>query len=377
MPGAGLVVHCAVRDGRIGEVVVTPRRIPPIERLAIGHTPAQTPGLFAGLLALCPDAHGLAAANALAAATGVQPSALLQCRRETRVALEIIKEHCLNLLAQQPAPALAPGLLNTHRALRAALGGARLYGAEAGSADVDETALHAGLTALEGGLQTLCGKFWRMDEPELADVERWHSEPDSPAACLLQRWTQAGWAAFGRCRMNLLPPLPAEYLHDWLAGAQAELAAPTWQGEARETGAYARQAAVPLIRAADSRYGNGLYTRLLARLVEIKALFQQVRRRMCDDVAPAARLQCAQAHGIGLAQVEASRGRLLHGVVLAENRVQSYRMLAPTEWNFHPRGLLRAALLGVPVTADLPERIDALLRAIDPCVDFHITLNHE
>lgn len=376
LSGTGLTVHCTLCDAHIAAVAIAPRRIVPVERLAVARTPTQIPTLFANLLALCPDAHALAASNALAAAQAMQPPAPLQNRREARAALEIIKEHSLNLLLQQPASELAPHLLSTYQALRTALGGTQLYAAPAEPVDIDADALSTGMAVLENQLQTLCGKFWRLDDPTWAEIERWQAKPDSPAAALLQRWTQADWAAFGRCRISRLPLLPEEDLHDWLAGAPT-LATPTWKGMTQETGAYARQADTPLLRAADHCYGNGLYSRLLARLVEIKALFRQVRRRMCDDVVQADRLSSSPAHGIGLSQVEASRGRLIHRVVLAEGRVQSYQVLAPTEWNFHPQGLLHAALLGVPVTADLPERIEALIRTVDPCVEFHITLSHE
>jgi uptake hydrogenase large subunit len=50
------------------------------------------------------------------------------------------------------------------------------------------------------------------------------------------------------------------------------------------------------------------------------------------------------------------------------------RVLAPTEWNFHPTGPLACALrgraLGPDARADLTRRI----AAFDPCVEFHVDL---
>ncbi len=79
---------------------------------------------------------------------------------------------------------------------------------------------------------------------------------------------------------------------------------------------------------------------------------------------------------VGLAQVQAARGLLVHRVAIQAGRVADYRILAPTEWNFHPQG---AAALGL---ATLPDADDETLQrlgglfvtALDPCVayDFRI-----
>jgi len=80
--------------------------------------------------------------------------------------------------------------------------------------------------------------------------------------------------------------------------------------------------------------------------------------------------------GVGLAQVQAARGLLVHRLAVADGLVRDYRILAPTEWNFHPQG---AAALGL---AALPARDEATLRrqaglfitALDPCVAYDIVL---
>ena len=67
-----------------------------------------------------------------------------------------------------------------------------------------------------------------------------------------------------------------------------------------------------------------------------------------------------------------ARGLLIHWVELAPGaadnaRVNSYRVLAPTEWNFHPRGALADSLRG-----GRPDAARALLAGavLDPCVEF-------
>ena len=366
-----------MRDGRVAAVSLIPRRPDPVERLAVGRTSTEAIRLFASLFSLCPEAHCLAASQALAAAAGMAMAPGVLNRQEARRELEIIKEHTLNLLLQQPAAdsRLAQGLVTGYSALRAALGGPRIHGPAETPPAVDTAAAQAALDAWEKMLQALCGEFWRWPDPDLDALQHWQARRDSPAARLLHRHAQPGWPAFGRCTAALLPPLPPACLESWLSGQPAELATPTWEGRTRETGSYARQAETPLIRDARAGHGNGLYTRTLARLVELKALFHSVRLRLAHDATPASP-RPKQDGGTGLAQTEASRGRLIHRAELARGRVSSYRILAPTEWNFHPLGLLNSALTGVPATTELPAQIDALLRAVDPCVDFRLTLDH-
>lgn len=79
----------------------------------------------------------------------------------------------------------------------------------------------------------------------------------------------------------------------------------------------------------------------------------------------------------GLAWVEMARGLLVHQVEIdpATQRVQACRVVAPTEWNFHPQGEVARRL--VRLDPELPEamlarRVHLLVAAFDPCVPFGI-----
>jgi Ni,Fe-hydrogenase I large subunit len=83
------------------------------------------------------------------------------------------------------------------------------------------------------------------------------------------------------------------------------------------------------------------------------------------------------ADGEAVAWVEMARGLLVHWVRLepgldpATRRVAAYRVLAPTEWNFHPHGGLAqalSALHGPEADADA----QALALVYDPCVNFSV-----
>ena len=82
------------------------------------------------------------------------------------------------------------------------------------------------------------------------------------------------------------------------------------------------------------------------------------------------------APGVGRALVETARGLLMHEVVLEGDRVADYRIVAPTEWNFHPQGPLSGWLIGRPCSdeADLRGFAAQAVAALDPCVRWDLTL---
>lgn len=74
----------------------------------------------------------------------------------------------------------------------------------------------------------------------------------------------------------------------------------------------------------------------------------------------------------GLAQVEAARGCLIHRVQIDDGVFSNYQILAPTEWNFHPQGLIREALgsLGDCESHEREQLARIVINAIDPCVGY-------
>ena len=126
--------------------------------------------------------------------------------------------------------------------------------------------------------------------------------------------------------------------------------APRLAGQVVECGAIARQLAdgQPLVRATVARLGATVYTRVLARLIELARLvplmedwLQQIRpREPFFDNAP------LPDDGEGCGLTEAARGALGHWVRLERGRIAQYQIIAPTSWNFSPRDAA-----GTPATA--------------------------
>ena len=55
-----------------------------------------------------------------------------------------------------------------------------------------------------------------------------------------------------------------------------------------------------------------------------------------------------------------------------DRQISAYAILAPTEWNFHPRGPLVEALVGAEIGTgeEARRRVSQLVGVFDPCVSF-------
>jgi hypothetical protein len=80
------------------------------------------------------------------------------------------------------------------------------------------------------------------------------------------------------------------------------------------------------------------------------------------------------ANGIGRSLVETARGLLMHEIALDGERIADYLIVAPTEWNFHPHGILADQLLGQDAgdRAALQQHVARTVAALDPCVPWEM-----
>lgn len=385
LPQASLSIDCRIRDGRIEAVRIGPRFLPPLAALLRGKTPAEALARTSALFALCRHGQCLALSRAIGQALDVPPtrdwSRLLRALRD----VEMLREHSLNLLRlpgwPAPEPSLPARLLGVLEGLQKVLAGGRgseIFVADGGRVALDGKALESHGQSLWAALDALLGPGWRAGEP---DLEAFPGDEGQPAGRFLHALGPD--AGFGSGTPAPLPArLPETELAVLLRGpaASAFPARPVWEGRPRETGCYARRHRHPRLRAVRQRHGHGLAARALARFLEIRALAQSLRRRLWGLAARPMIMKPLprRATGFGLGQVQTARGLLIHAVELRDGAIADCRYVAPTEWNFHPEGLLPQALRGLPVgdETELRRRINLFLHYADPCVDFRLTLTH-
>ena len=329
--------------------------------LARGQPAASLPGTLACLYTLCGQAHRLCASMAIAAAQGQAAAQRGPVPRE--LVRETMREHLRRICLDWPATLGC----DAGDGPAGALGRCPLFGN-------DDPA--ATLRWVEQALLAMPAAHW---------LARWQNDP----ADWLARWSGAAATPTARwlagCRplaSQVLASTPLRVHADdaCLLLLAADLLAdagfsrkPLWRAACAETGPAARlqdQRALPA----------SPWLRLGARLAELVTLVELSSGRsefghgspplMCGSVPT--------GPGEGLAWVEMARGLLVHVVRLdgrgPRARVAACRVLAPTEWNFHPQGVVAQYLenmVAAPSPSEL-QRLRLLIAAYDPCVRFEV-----
>ena len=357
------------------EVRIRGRRPPDLLPLLRERPAEEAPGFVRMILSVC--GHAQARACALALGLSHHPAAGLA--GAAAVIGEVAREHLLRVLRlkerrkygeAEPA-AIARQI-------------ARLPQRAAHAAQENAQALRQMAASLAELLRKrvlgLPPREWRAMRTA-AELREWMREGQTPPAIWLYRLWQAGLADAGLAQPRFLavPGRPEArmaftgWLYQRLLEPDGEdfAACPHWHGRPCETGALARQHRHPLVADLLQRsQGAGLLTRHVARLLELAEAPARLER-LAEEGEPE---QDALPAVPGLGLVESPRGLLAHAAATdAAGRVRQWRTLAPTEWNFHPDGVLREGLSDIASRFHRdPARVEALatelVLALDPCV---------
>ncbi len=351
---APLQVHVGPPTPGGREVRLVNRRPLQAMRLAEGRSATEALRLLPLVFGVCAHAHRAAAADALGHALGADAPARDTLHRQAR--LESLREHLLHIHRDWPlALDLAPADDEPAQALRL----------------VQSAGHSAGLRALLDWITRhtlgMPPRRW-LEMDHVDDLRRWALRFDGAAPRLLRDLLE-------RTPTPCLAPLDAlEDLPPDVPGAR--LAAPDAMdfahrpqlaGACLETGPAARRRRHALLGACA---GHGLLGRFAARLLDVAHTALELQRD--EVVAP-------RAEAPGLGWVDCARGRLLHHAETdAQGRVLRYRIVAPTEWNTHPRGLCARLLGRIGAGASPAVHIEArmVMLAVDPCVAASVHLEH-
>lgn len=391
-------VHIALAAAahQVQEIEIYSNRHTDACRVLLGKPVGQALAILPRLFSICGIAQGTAGMTAWEAVCGTQLTAQESVRRRLRLALETAQEHFGRLLIDWPRlfgqtgpdlPALAC-MHSSLRAVRDALGNAMPRNQEhAGVVNFNADALTDAVEQLEvmtdAVLLGMPAGEW-LGISDAAQLQGWYRNSRKVAAIAFGVIEDSGIAEFGRCEVDLMPEIGTRDYDQLLGGdSGARMAAqPYWRGQVYETGPLARQAHWPLIEDLQRRYGNGLIVRMAARLAELVRTISDMPAQLAGlaeisrDGEPE-RAGQSGASGAGIGIVEAARGRLVHRMVAERGVIRDYRILAPTEWNFHPQGPLAQGLRGMHFgeLAELRQRVAMLVSALDPCVAYEVVIN--
>lgn len=320
-----------------------------MRRLAEGQPARRLPGLLGSVFSLGAAAQALTARRAVHAALGLREDAAGQAADARTLRQAMLAEHLQRLALDLPGAGDPSWLRGAPAALPAT--------------DVDlataESAWPAWLSQrLFGRPAADWLRDWRARTGDaLADWADACAHPVARAFAALQpRARMLAWPARPLPTDEAPGTATAAALADALRRDDGFAERPTWAGLPAETGAWWRQGDA-------TRTAPSAWDRLGARLADVAAL-------ACGEWPASGALPLTSREGIAWCQM--SRGLLVHwarvdrGAGDADGaRIEAYRLLAPTEWNFHPDGAFAHWLRdAAPMAGDA--RLAAL--SLDPCL---------
>ncbi len=364
-----------------GRVSIASSRPVYASRLFQGKHVSETLKMLPVLFTVCATAQLCAGVRACEQALGLSAATHIERLRNCLVAMESVREHLWRILLdwpgfldENPKEKGMTSILMLQREHRRTLTATADPFQPGASDDVPALSPSRDFVQETGSIlqQAVLGlspAHWLdIDSPE--KLEKWAGSTATVAARLLKHVIQMKWHEAGRCEIEALPFLEPEYMHPLLQDDDF-IRQPQWFDGCRETTCFGRVDS-PLLQQLRSRHGNGLLPRLVARLTELAQLSMalQPETGVADEDAPV----CAQNPAIG--QVTAARGQLLHRVQLDGERVARYQILAPTEWNFHPQGVVAMSLASLQGdAAQIESQARLLINAIDPCVGYDLSID--
>ena len=376
------------RSGHCKGVKIASSR-PQASKILLGKSPEQVLTTVPLLFSVCSHAQAYAALQACSSAMGVSLEPKCDAAREMLVQLEILREQCWRILLDWPG---FVGMADDKKSLKSLMAfdaqfktslfrdgqGFNLdsvlsVNTEQLTTLIDEVASLIDAVIFKGDLH---GFMAIVNEEELLD---WLRDNKSLPAHLLNDVYHRNWQAIGQNTVGCLSELDRQNLNRFMEQEDLSVFSqfPHWQGWCFETTVLNRQRQHPLIIALEARYQNGLLVRILARLLEVTQVVPNLRRlsnAINEDFCVTISTEFGQ--NIGLGKVQAARGLLIHRVELWQGRIKDYCIVAPTEWNFHPQGVVAQSLKSLQANDAelLRQQAECLINSIDPCVYYDLTL---
>ena len=205
---------------------------------------------------------------------------------------------------------------------------------------------------------------------------QWATDTQTHTALYIQRIDENSWQESGQCDWPVLDYIQPEHEHLLLANMHKSqfLSHPQWQGQYCETTNLGRTDS-PLLIELKKYFGNGLLVRVVARLTELVMLTQQL---LPNHIPEEKNLKLASVKKAAIGQATAARGRLFHQVSLDGNKINHYKILAPTDWNFHSRSIVVKSLSLLHGSHEqITQQAKLLIENIDPCVAYQLKVHHE
>jgi Ni,Fe-hydrogenase I large subunit len=407
--GIQLLYSGVESDACIDDVHLISHRQTRASRILTGKSPDDAIKLTGMLFSLCGTAQKCASVRAVEDALNLRPTARIEIIRDALVDLETLREHLLRIFLHWPEYTglrreddSGARVIQLRQRIESQISLAHVFTPGAQKAvTVDPVGIAHALDELKLLIESrvLGGPFSEWEQTRSA-WERCNTDSAAPgstvtsATALLMLINNRQWqySFKGEKQSRLLPETltPAELKR--LMESWSFIATPTWHGTACENSRHTRPSALVHVKhnSTTGHHRFSLIGRVISQIDDVVHTYNRLEQALRSDAAdtllpttqmtdsiqtePMDHQQVSHQRALtGLGESHAARGRLFHSVHIKENCVTDYRILAPTEWNFHPQGVIVTSLMGLrgPLQ-DLRTQASILAELLDPCVGFSV-----
>ncbi len=378
-------IHLHYLNGRVEDVDIESSRPVHASRIFHGKTINQANMMIPLLFSVCGTAHMCAATRASENASGTCASNELEQLRDSLVAVETLREHLLRIFFDWPD--FIGEKINRHsmsemisleKLYRQAICvNGNLFGVNHASCRRDPDHLKAVTTEIAEMLNqnvfAMHPKQW-LEISSVKALTEWAQSTPTVAATLINMIIGQGWSKSGACLFEMLPQMEHDVLQASLDDENF-VKAPHWFGDNCEN-TYLNRVDTPLLTAMKLQFDNGLLTRITALLSEVAQISVRLLSEPLENDSQGSPATKKENPAIG--QSAAARGQLVHRIRFNGSLISRYQILAPTEWNFHPEGVVAKSLGTLSGDRhDVEAQAHLIIKVIDPCVSYDLTISEE
>ncbi|MCF6190805.1 MAG: nickel-dependent hydrogenase large subunit [Cocleimonas sp.] len=344
-----------------------------------GKTINETLTMIPLLFNICSKAQAITAVRAIESAKQTPATPQSESTREALIALESLREQALRITMDWPtfignapeSPLLSHIALGITQIMKL-LEPSQVLGYQAPTSKAHSITKEQSLQWKTFSKTLSKGIFGSSSDNSpatwlVSDLDEWASQQKTQAAAFIHWLNQQTWKNAGESNITHLPTIDDNALLKVLLAEQHQFTSqPDWKKQCHELSWFSRKQQDEASN--KSVKSNGIFSRMVARLVEVADLMTALDEFFIHDKTLAA----PKSSAIGLAHSHAARGRLSHYINVENSTVKKLLILAPTEWNFHPQGVTQNSLCNLQADneTDLRQQAELLIHAIDPCVGY-------
>ncbi len=135
-----------------------------------------------------------------------------------------------------------------------------------------------------------------------------------------------------------------------------------------EVGPLARNLENDLIKKVYEKYQDSIYTRIFARLYEVNLIFEYLLKIVDEmDINEKNYIKPIKKNGKGIGVIEAPRGSLIHKIEIEDEKIKSYNIIVPTQFNLSNGTKDKLSPAQASLIGEYEQQSDLIFKCFDIC----------